>query len=161
MRCKSEIFEKRWATIKNMKLFGSASALFVWLSVGAWAQTGPPPTDTNPAIKSGEITTIATPLPRRDQADAARPITLREAIDSALQQASNFKAARFNEQITAQNIKQAKAGALSAHRRKSGSDLHIAVVGKCDYTGRAASDFFSGRERDNGISARGGRGGRN
>jgi outer membrane protein TolC len=108
MRCESEIFEKRPATIKNMKLFGSASALLVWLSVGIWAQTVPP-TDANPAIKSAEITTTATPLPMRDRTDAARPITLREAIDSALRQASNFKAAQFNEQIAAQSIKQAKA----------------------------------------------------
>lgn len=109
MRCKSEIFEKRPATIKNMKLFGSASALLVWLSVGVWAQTVLPPTDANPAIKSGAAATTATSLPMRDQTDAARPITLREAIDSALQQASNFKAAQFNEQIAAQSIKQAKA----------------------------------------------------
>ncbi len=108
MRCKSEIFEKRPATIKNMKLFGSASALLVWLSVGIWAQTVPP-TDTNSStIKFGVVMT-ATPLPIRDQTDAARPITLREAIDAALRQASNFKAAQFNEQIAAQSIKQAKA----------------------------------------------------
>lgn len=109
MRCKSEIFEKGPATIKNMKLFGGASVLLVWLSVGVWAQTVPPPTDTNPAIKSGAAATTATPLPIRDQTDAARPMTLREAIDAALRQASTFRAAQFNEQIAGQAIKQAKA----------------------------------------------------
>ena len=46
----------------------------------------------------------------RTNVDGARALTLAEAIDLALKQASNFKSAQINEQIAAEDIKQAKAG---------------------------------------------------
>lgn len=41
--------------------------------------------------------------------DQAKILTLAEAVDSALKQASNFKAAQINEQIAAEEVNQAKA----------------------------------------------------
>jgi outer membrane protein len=46
----------------------------------------------------------------RTNVDGAQPLTLAEAIDLALKQASAFKSAQINEQIAAEDIKQAKAG---------------------------------------------------
>lgn len=42
--------------------------------------------------------------------DQTRPLTLKEAIDLALNQASAFKSAQINEQIAAEDVRQAKAG---------------------------------------------------
>lgn len=41
--------------------------------------------------------------------DGAKPLTLAEAIDLALKQASNYKVAQINEQIAAEDIKQSKS----------------------------------------------------
>ncbi len=49
------------------------------------------------------------PVESRTIVDETRPLTLREAIDLALKQASNYKAAQINEQIAEQDIRQAKA----------------------------------------------------
>ncbi len=46
----------------------------------------------------------------RTNVDGAQPLTLAEAIDLALKQASAFKSAQINEQIAAEDIRQAKAG---------------------------------------------------
>ncbi|MEP6904303.1 MAG: TolC family protein [Actinomycetota bacterium] len=46
----------------------------------------------------------------RTNVDDAKPITLAEAVDLALKQASNYTSAQINEQIAAEDIKQAKAG---------------------------------------------------
>jgi len=43
------------------------------------------------------------------QTDAAQPLTLAEAINLSLKQASNLKTAQLNEQIAAEDVKQAKA----------------------------------------------------
>ena len=42
--------------------------------------------------------------------DGAKPLSLAEAIDLALNQASTFRAAQFNERLAAEDIRQAKAG---------------------------------------------------
>jgi multidrug efflux system outer membrane protein len=42
--------------------------------------------------------------------DGAKPLSLAEAIDLVLKQASNFRSAQINEQIAAEDIKQSKAG---------------------------------------------------
>ena len=46
----------------------------------------------------------------RTNVDGAKPLTLAEAVDLALKQASNYKAAQINEQIAAEDVRQAKAG---------------------------------------------------
>lgn len=43
------------------------------------------------------------------QVDAAKPLTLAEAIDLSLKQASQYKSAQIGEQIAAEDVKQAKA----------------------------------------------------
>ncbi len=46
----------------------------------------------------------------RTNVDAANPLTLAEAVDLALKQASNYKFAQINEQIAAEAVRQAKSG---------------------------------------------------
>ncbi|MGI8469565.1 MAG: TolC family protein [Pyrinomonadaceae bacterium] len=84
-----------------MKYLGGASLLLVLSIFGAAAQSGGMP--VKPAADT------VNQLPPRDRTDAARPMTLAEAIDLALRQASNFKAARFNEQIAVEDVRIAKA----------------------------------------------------
>lgn len=48
-------------------------------------------------------------LSNRDQVDTVKPITLAEAIDLSLKQASAFKSAQINEQIALEDVRQAKA----------------------------------------------------
>ncbi len=45
----------------------------------------------------------------RTNVDGAKPLTLAEAVDLALKQASNYKSAQIGEQIAAEDIRQAKA----------------------------------------------------
>lgn len=46
------------------------------------------------------------------QTDAVQPLTIAEAVDLALKQASNYKTAQINERIVAEDIKQARAAYL-------------------------------------------------
>ena len=46
----------------------------------------------------------------RTNVDAVKPLSLSEAIDLALKQASAFKAAQINEQIASEDVQQAKTG---------------------------------------------------
>jgi outer membrane protein len=46
----------------------------------------------------------------RTNVDGAKPLTLAEAVALALKQASNYKAAQINEQLAAEDVRQAKAG---------------------------------------------------
>lgn len=73
----------------------------------------------------------------RTNVDDAKPITLAEAVDLALKQASNYTSAQINEQIAAEDIKQAKAGFypkisalpnLISHRRRFPNPLAAARV---------------------------------
>ncbi len=57
---------------------------------------------------SSEITTPGTQIAPQYQTDSTRPVTLAEAINLALQQASNFKSAKIAEQIAIQDVNQAK-----------------------------------------------------
>jgi outer membrane protein len=64
-----------------------------------------------PQTDSPQIVSVKTALnDANKKIDDAKPLTLAEAIDLALKQASAFKAAQINEQIAAEDIKQAKAG---------------------------------------------------
>jgi outer membrane protein len=70
------------------------------LTIRAVAQTDSP-----------QIVSVKTALnDANKKIDDAKPLTLAEAIDLALKQASAFKAAQISEQIAAEDIKQAKAG---------------------------------------------------
>lgn len=106
MCLQNKIFENEPAAFKNMKFFGSAFFLLVWLAVGAAAQANPA---TDKSLTAQTEQTAPPVLPISEQTDAARPLTLHEAIAAALGQASNFKSAQIGEQIAAQEVRQAKA----------------------------------------------------
>ena len=82
----------------NGKLF--LSGLILLAATGVFSQ------DAVPQIAAVKNSSEYT----RTQTDAAKPLTLAEAIDLALNQASAFKSAQINEQIAAEDIRQAKAG---------------------------------------------------
>jgi len=64
-----------------------------------------------PQTGSPQIISVKkSPDETRTNVDGAKPLTLSEAVDLALKQASNFKAAQINEQIAAEDVRQAKAG---------------------------------------------------
>ena len=102
MRVKGEIFEKVSATIEKMKRFGRALLLLFSAVFGAAAQNVNAPISTPTIDPAGQT-------PARNQTDSAKPITIQEAIDSALKQASAFRASQIGEQIAAQDVRQAKA----------------------------------------------------
>ncbi len=102
MRVKSEIFEKVSATIEKMKRFGGAMILLFSAVFGAAAQ------NVNAPIAAPTIDPVRQTA-ARDQNDTVRPITIQEAIDSALKQASVFRASQIGEQIAVQDVRQAKA----------------------------------------------------
>ena len=101
MRFESGIFEKRSAAIEKMKCFLSALLLLLFLCAGAAAQRA---TSVQPTASP-----TTAPSPSTNPIDRAKPLTLAEAVDLALKQASNFRAAQIGEQIAAQDIRQAKA----------------------------------------------------
>lgn len=102
MRLKSQIFDKESAAIEKMKCFLSALLLLLSVAFGAAAQSGNVPMPT-PTIDS------LAQIPPRDRTDAAKTLTVQEAIDLALKQASVFRAVQINEQIAAQAVKESKA----------------------------------------------------
>ncbi len=64
-----------------------------------------------PQTESPKIISVSkTSDEARTNVDDAKPLTLAEAVELALKQASNYKSAQINEQIAAEDIKQAKAG---------------------------------------------------
>src|SRR6185369_10993119 len=64
-----------------------------------------------PQADSTQIVSVkSSPNEARTNVDGAKPLSLAEAIDLALKQASAFKAAQINEQIVNEDIRQAKAG---------------------------------------------------
>lgn len=86
MRFRSVIFQIKPAAILKMRCFSGALFLLVFSVSGAAAQ-----------------------IPTRDQTDAAKPITLAEAVNSALKQPSAFRGSQIAEQIAAEDVRQAKA----------------------------------------------------
>jgi outer membrane protein len=94
-----------------MKRFFSASLLLVLSVLAATAQIT---TTTNTAPT---VTPTVAPTPPTAQRqttstnpiDNAKPLTIREAVELALKQASLFRAAQINEQIAAQDVRLAKA----------------------------------------------------
>lgn len=87
-----------------MKRFSGALVLLILSVFSAAAQI----TITAPAVKPTiDPTTQQTTL--TNQTDAAKPITIAEAVDLALKQASLFRASQIGEQIAAQDVRQAKA----------------------------------------------------
>jgi len=107
MSFRSGIFENIQTIIKKIRLFGGALLLLISLAFGAAAQTVAPNAADN--SQTNLTTNAATVLPTRDQTDSARPLTLAEAIDLALRQASNYRSAQINEQIAALDVKISKA----------------------------------------------------
>ncbi len=80
-----------------MKSFLSASFLLFSIIAGARAQNVVPIAAPTAASLSS------------NQTDSVKPITIIEAIDLALKQASAFRAAQINEQIAAEDVRQARA----------------------------------------------------
>ncbi len=85
MRVKSEIFEKVSAAIEKMKRFGGALILLFSAVFGAAAQNVNAPIAAPTIDPAGQTAT-------RDRNDTVRPITIQEAIELALKQASAFRA---------------------------------------------------------------------
>lgn len=93
-----------------MKRFFSASLLLVLSVLAATAQiittTTSAPTVTptiTPTPAAQQQTTLINPI------DNAKPLTIAEAVDLALRQASAFRAAQFGEQIAAQDVRLARS----------------------------------------------------
>ena len=86
-----------------MKRFWDALLLLFLTVFGAAAQTGGKPAATPTTVD------YAAQTPSRDQTETAQPMTIAEAINLALKQASAFRAAQINEQIAAQDVRQAKS----------------------------------------------------
>lgn len=84
----------------NSKYFRGALLLLISLVFNAAAQTV-----SDLTVK----TDVISELPNRNNVDDARPLTLAEAIDLALRQASDYRKAQLNELITAEDVNQAKA----------------------------------------------------
>lgn len=99
----ARIFEINCPLGKRFKL-ASGKLIFIGLillfAIRVFSQTNAPPIVS---VKAASNETSA-------KIDGTKPLTLSEAIDLALKQASAFKAAQINEQIAAEDIKQAKAG---------------------------------------------------
>ncbi len=93
-----------------MKRFFSASLLLFLFVLAASAQI------TTETTNAPTITPTAAPTPAArqpttliSQIDDAKPLTIAEAVDLALKQASLFRASQINEQIAAQDVRLAKA----------------------------------------------------
>ncbi len=102
MRFESGIFDLETAAIEKIKRFSGALLLLFLAVFGAAAQGG------------GKLTLTPTvdPTPQtlsRDASDTAKPITISDAIDLALRQASAFGGAQIGEQIAAEDVRQARA----------------------------------------------------
>jgi outer membrane protein len=86
--------------------------LWICLSVlSSAAQTAAMPDSMPVPSASPTPVTLANPAVSANSAQAlsTKPLTLAEAIDLSLQQASAFKSAQINQQIAAEDVKQAKA----------------------------------------------------
>ena len=85
------------------KIKRSGGALFLLFSTffGAMAQNGGGKAPT-------AMPTVEPPI-SRNQNDAAKPITISEAIELALKQASAFRGAQIGEQVAAEDVRQARA----------------------------------------------------
>ncbi|MCY7347129.1 MAG: TolC family protein [Pyrinomonadaceae bacterium] len=94
-----------------MKRFFSASLLLVLSVLAATAQITTT-TNTAPTVTP---TVAPTPTPAQRQTtltnpiDNAKPLTISDAVDLALKQASLFRSSQINEQIAAQDVQMAKA----------------------------------------------------
>ena len=97
MRVKSEFFEKVSAAIEKMKRFGGAFILLFSAVFGAAAQNVNAPIPTPTIDPAGQT-------PASNQTDSVKPITIQEAIDLALKQASAFRASQIGEQIAVQDV---------------------------------------------------------
>lgn len=92
----------RSATGKGIKNLVGALFLLTFLNFGVAAQSPIASTNGNPTI-----TTVG--VLNRDQTDSAKSLSLAEAVNLALQQASIYKTAQIAEQIAAEDVKQAKS----------------------------------------------------
>lgn len=101
MRVKSGIYNKERATVERIKCFSSASFLLFLAILGTRAQSVVP--TVTPTVSP------TSPITLRDQMDSTKPITISEAIGLALKQVSAFRAAQINEQIAAEDVRQARA----------------------------------------------------
>jgi outer membrane protein len=96
-------FEIKPGWHKNIPRLSYASLWLLLLAVSTAAQV------TNVStVKQNKPTPAILPVVSR--MDTIKPITLAEAIDLSLKQASAFKNSQINEQIAAQDVRQAKAG---------------------------------------------------
>lgn len=106
-RLRVRFFEIRPAAIKKTNRLRNA-LLWLFLSAISFAaqtvKTAPNPSTTN------QTSAVSTNFSSRAQTDTTKPLTLAEAIDLSLKQASVFKAAQINERIAAEDVRQAKAG---------------------------------------------------
>ncbi len=85
-----------------MKRFFSASLLLVLSVLAATAQITTT-TTTAPTPAAQQQTTLTNPI------DQTKPLTIAEAVDLALKQASAFRAAQIGEQIAAQDVRLARS----------------------------------------------------
>ncbi len=106
MRLKNEIFEIESATIEKMKCFSGALLLLVSTVFGATAQqqSGVDKPGAAPSVDSATTQPLV-----RDGSDAAKPITISEAVELALKQASAFRGSQINERLAAEDVRQARA----------------------------------------------------
>ncbi len=102
MRFEGRIFEIESATIEKMKRVLSASLLLLSALSGANAQSGVP--KSTPTLDP-----TAAQILSRDQTDQTKSITIAEAVDLALKQASAFRGSQIGEQIAAEDVRQARA----------------------------------------------------
>lgn len=101
-RFKSVIFAVKPEIIRKIKRLSGALLLLVLTICGAAAQSDNPP-KVLPTVEPTAQSLL------RDRTDAAKPLTIGEAIDLALKQASAFRGAQIGEQIAAEDVRQAKA----------------------------------------------------
>ena len=101
VRFQSEIFSVKPTSIKKPKCCCGAMVLLFLTVFRAAAQSGGQPS----VLPTAELP----PSLLRDRTDAAKPVTISEAIDLALKQASAFRGSQIGEQIAAEDVRQAKA----------------------------------------------------
>ena len=93
----AKFFTRKSSKIERMKSFLSASFLLFLIIADARAQIVVP-------IGAPTAASLSS-----NQTDSVKPITISEAIDLALKQASAFRGAQINEQIAAEDVRQARA----------------------------------------------------
>ena len=95
----------------NLILFAAAFAAAQTVTPSATPIAAPTPTTITPAptyslpVPAQNSTVQSAPSP----VDAAKPLSLNDAIDLSLGQASAFKAAQLNERLAAEDLRQSKA----------------------------------------------------